>query len=144
VFLDVNGFKQVNDGLGHEAGDELLVAFARRLELSFDKPAIVGRFAGDEFVMFVVHEENSYHDADIDRAVTQMTREPFYLAGAVLPVRASFGIARLGRDGDSLTDLLAAADQSMYAMKRRQASAAADANRDQPLESGTLRAQVLT
>lgn len=122
IFIDVNKFKQVNDGLGHEAGDELLVAFARRLELSFEKPALVGRFAGDEFVVFVAHDEHSYQDSDIERAVVQMTTEPFYLCGAVLPIGASFGVARLGRDGESLTALLAAADQSMYVMKRDQAT----------------------
>ncbi len=119
VFLDIDGFKSINDNLGHEAGDELLIEFGRRLRNTFPHPTLVARLAGDEFVVFIVHEKLAQLDEDIARAVVQLTERQFSVGGAMIRVSASFGIARLGTDGTSLREIMSAADESMYAMKRR-------------------------
>jgi diguanylate cyclase (GGDEF)-like protein len=117
LFLDLDGFKAVNDELGHEAGDELLVAVARRLEAAMRTGDLVARLGGDEFVIVVENLD------PVDLVGMLVERVERVLS---VPIELSVGIVRLGgsvgvvtNDGESTAEeLLAQADTAMYERKR--------------------------
>lgn len=113
IFLDLDGFKQVNDTLGHDAGDELLTAVAGRLSAGVRADDVVVRFAGDEFVVLT--------DAGALPWLTERLLDgiiaPFALTHGDAAISASFGTA-VGTTGDDPTALLRRADQAMYAAKQ--------------------------
>ncbi len=119
LFLDVDGFKDVNDSLGHEVGDELLRQVAARLMAGTRAQDAVGRLGGDEFVVLC-------RDCDADGAELLARRfqsafaEPFRVAGRALRLSASIGITAAGPAGrvpTRSTDLVRDADLAMYAAK---------------------------
>jgi diguanylate cyclase (GGDEF)-like protein len=120
LFLDVDGFKDVNDSLGHEAGDDLLRQLAARLAGRTRSEDTVGRLGGDEFVVLC-------HDCDTAGAEALAQRfqsifdEPFHLGGRTARLTASIGVATAWSgdpSGTRSTDLLRDADLAMYAAKR--------------------------
>jgi diguanylate cyclase (GGDEF)-like protein len=116
-FIDLDGFKEVNDTQGHEAGDHVLKAVADRLRAAVRESDTVGRLGGDEFVVLA---DGASLDAGVDvvaERLLDILREPFELAIAEQPfaVRASIGVA-LG-DGHSATELLHDADIALYSAK---------------------------
>ncbi|MBV9665171.1 MAG: EAL domain-containing protein, partial [Actinobacteria bacterium] len=118
LFIDLDDFKVVNDGLGHTSGDALLIAVAERLRLSLRPGDTVARLGGDEFVMLV---ENA-NAGDIDRVADRLMdtfRAPFRLGSEEVTVGASVGIglARVGDDAPE--DLVRNADLAMYVAKRK-------------------------
>lgn len=116
LFLDLDGFKFINDGIGHAAGDELLVAVSRRLTTHLAGSGSLARFGGDEFV--VVLEEASTADA---RAVAEVLldalRLPFTIDGFELSVEGSIGIASTSPALETPEALLRAADRALYRAK---------------------------
>jgi len=116
VFIDVDGFKQVNDTFGHEAGDHVLTVLARRLRSSVRPDDVVGRYGGDEFVLIL-------RDTDVDEAAVASRLEealavPVRLkAGTWLP-GVSVGVARLA-EGDDPATVLRRADGAMFVSKRQ-------------------------
>ncbi|TFV92814.1 bifunctional diguanylate cyclase/phosphodiesterase [Blastococcus sp. CT_GayMR20] len=119
LFLDVDGFKDVNDSLGHDVGDELLRQLASRLLAGTRAQDTVGRLGGDEFVVLC-------RDCDTDGAEHLAARcqaaleKPFDLGGRAVRLSASIGIAAVGRTDDHSsrsTDLVRDADLAMYAAK---------------------------
>ena len=117
-FMDLDGFKAVNDTHGHEAGDELLVIVARRLEANVRTDDTVARQGGDEFVILL----NGLPDvAECERAAArllQAVREPILVNGHTVQVGASIGIALHPQDGSNAETLLRYADQAMYQAKQ--------------------------
>jgi diguanylate cyclase (GGDEF)-like protein len=118
LFLDVDGFKEVNDSLGHEVGDDLLRQLAERLTGRTRAGDTVGRLGGDEFVVLCP-------DCDADGATALAQRcqsafdQPFELSGRVARLSASIGVATVA-DGDTTvrsTDVVRDADLAMYAAK---------------------------
>ena len=117
LFIDLDGFKSVNDSLGHEAGDRLLVEVARRLRACLRGRDLVARLGGDEFVMVCSELDEAATATTIAARVQRVLAEPVVLDGAVLEVRGSIGVAV--SDADSTCDgLLHAADVAMYRAKR--------------------------
>ncbi len=118
LFLDLDGFKEVNDQLGHLIGDELLSAVARRLEDSVRPGDTVSRFGGDEFVILLEHVE---HIGDVllvaDRIESQLSRS-FDLRGEEVSVGASIGIVLSDSDYPDADAMLGDADAAMYRAKR--------------------------
>ncbi|MFE2550746.1 putative bifunctional diguanylate cyclase/phosphodiesterase [Streptomyces sp. NPDC059355] len=120
-YLDLDGFKAVNDTLGHRVGDRLLTAVAARLTQCADQSGygrtgghLVARLGGDEFALLVEDSTGTEQLADLARSVLNAVQEPFDLAGQRLSVSASIGVVERAADGTSATGLMQAADTTLY------------------------------
>lgn len=113
LFVDLDHFKAINDSLGHEAGDELLVSLAERLQRAVRAGDTVGRMGGDEFV--ILFESDAAGSERLAGRICQMLSVPVELGGRPYPVTASVGIALAA--GGSAGDLLRDADIAMYRAK---------------------------
>ena len=132
LFCDLDRFKQVNDELGHAAGDELLRQVAHRLGDAVPEGAVLGRLSGDEFAVLLVGDVDAEAAA---RALVDRFDQPFRLEGRELRVTTSVGVARADRDDLRADALLRASDTAMYAAKqqgRNQISVAAARQVDGP------------
>lgn len=116
ALIDLDDFKEVNDTLGHEVGDLLLIGVANRLEGCLRAGDTVARLGGDEFVVVLDDADSSGADLAAERMMNAL-RQPVYADGHELPIRASIGIAD-GRTGDEPSLLLRHADIAMYAAKK--------------------------
>lgn len=114
--LDVDNFKDVNDLMGHHAGDELLKSFASRLMEIFAGRAVVARLGGDEFAILIEDVESRQQLADFANRVLTI-RETFFAAGRSLECRVSIGVATFPDDGRVATELLRHADLALYRAK---------------------------
>ena len=119
LFLDLDGFKLVNDTLGHEAGDGLLAAVGRRLGAALGPAHTVARFGGDEFAV-LLEEATAAEAVAVAERLIEALRPPFAVGGRETFVGASVGVARGGRDrvpGASARALLREADVALYRAK---------------------------
>jgi len=116
-FLDLDGFKAVNDNAGHEAGDKLLTLVAERLSRSVREQDTVARLAGDEFVV-LLEDVNSRADAErVQLQLRDAFIEPFTIDAFQFMITASIGLAMYPDDGEDAASLLRGADERMYAIK---------------------------
>ena len=118
LFVDLDLFKVVNDSLGHEAGDHLLVAVAKRLQQAVRPQDTVARFGGDEFMILLedLADETAVHT--IVEELLQQMRVTEMIDGYEIVVTASIGVAFNHAGADSTSDLLRYADAAMYQAKR--------------------------
>lgn len=116
AFVDLDRFKDVNDVFGHATGDRLLVEFTRRLQEHLRDEDTVSRLGGDEFVLLLRRIDRRSAGQKISGVLDSAT-EPFLVDGHRHQVSASVGIAMFPQDGDSLEELLRAADTAMYHAK---------------------------
>ncbi|WP_363113009.1 EAL domain-containing protein [Sphingomonas sp. SCN 67-18] len=127
LFIDLDSFKAVNDGLGHAQGDQLLAKVANRLRAvvendpgrpgRFARDPLIGRLAGDEFTIFFPQISDRDEAERLARRVLYAIAEPFDLAGQEAQISASIGVALRPAHGRALTDLMRAADVAMYHAK---------------------------
>ncbi|MBV1788732.1 diguanylate cyclase [Marinobacterium sp. D7] len=117
MFIDLDGFKSINDTFGHDAGDLLLQESARRITECVRKSDITARLGGDEFVLILQHTGCPLAIAQIAEKILQQLAQPFQLDRSEGRVTASIGIARYPRDSDNADDLLKRADSAMYQVK---------------------------
>ncbi len=122
LFLDLDGFKPINDEFGHVAGDEVLRTVARRLLSEVRDGDIVARMGGDEFVVIAYGLDIATSEHFAQR-VAKSIREPMAIFGEIVAISAAIGVAAHQPD-ESIETTLAEADKLMYAMKRSQRSAA--------------------
>ncbi|MGW5861986.1 putative bifunctional diguanylate cyclase/phosphodiesterase [Streptomyces sp. NPDC055239] len=120
-YLDLDGFKAVNDTLGHRVGDRLLAAVAERLTRCADEAAhgratapLVARLGGDEFALLVEDSTGTDQLADLADAALKALQEPFDLSGQRLSVSASIGVVERRAAGTTTTCLMQAADTTLY------------------------------
>jgi diguanylate cyclase (GGDEF)-like protein/PAS domain S-box-containing protein len=118
VFLDLDHFKEVNDQLGHATGDALLVEAARRIGACVRASDTLARLGGDEFTVILAAIDHVGSVERIAQALVATLARPFELNGERVFISASVGIALYPPDAGNVGDLLARADQAMYASKK--------------------------
>ena len=117
MFIDLDRFKHVNDSLGHDAGDQLIVEIARRLSSSLRESDTVARQGGDEFVVVLPDLAGEEDAAKVARKLLDNLFQPLVLRGQEVFPSGSIGIAMYPRDGEDSTTLLKCADSAMYRSK---------------------------
>jgi diguanylate cyclase (GGDEF)-like protein len=127
LFIDLDGFKQINDRFGHDAGDHLLVTFTMRLRESLRRSDAVGRhtgsdtaarLGGDEFVVLIDEFANPLELEAVAKRILAAAAQPFPLAGPEGQVSASIGISIYPTDGTDIESLTKSADRAMYRAKQ--------------------------
>ncbi|WP_369017747.1 diguanylate cyclase [Thermatribacter velox] len=118
LYLDLQGFKEVNDRFGHEAGDTALKVIAERLQKNLRENDVLARIGGDEFVIVLYGIDRGSVSTIVERIVASI-REPLEWQGNNLTVSANVGIAVYPEDGESLEKLLRRADFAMYRAKKK-------------------------
>ncbi|MCG6875808.1 MAG: EAL domain-containing protein [Betaproteobacteria bacterium] len=119
LFIDLDGFSQVNDELGHSAGDELLMHAADRLRACLRKADVVARLGGDEFTVLVPDVREPEDVAIVAKHLIEVLSQPFTVSGTETFVAASVGTAIFPTDGGSTDELLRNADTAMYRAKEQ-------------------------
>jgi diguanylate cyclase (GGDEF)-like protein/PAS domain S-box-containing protein len=119
VYLDLDGFKEVNDGHGHDVGDELLRGVAQRIRSSLRGGDTVARLGGDEFVVLLPDVGGVREARAVGTKILQAIEERTTVAGHEVAVSASLGIALYPRDGVEPETLMRRADKAMYRAKSR-------------------------
>ncbi|MEC4819085.1 MAG: diguanylate cyclase [Scytonema sp. PMC 1069.18] len=119
LFLDLDGFKFVNDTFGHSIGDELLIEIARRLEASLRGGDTVARFGGDEFAVLVEDIKDDTDATNVAQRIQETLRLPLYINNHQMLISASIGIALSCSDYDEPSKLLQDADVAMYCSKKQ-------------------------
>ena len=117
VLVDLDGFKQINDTLGHDAGDEVLTAVARRLQASVRDSDTVARLSGDEFVLVLTNQPSLRFTLNMLERLRVSMLEPVVVNHAEIPVGASMGVSVFPNDANNAFDLVRAADAAMYHVK---------------------------
>lgn len=118
IFIDVDHFKQINDTLGHSAGDQLLKEVSRRLQTCIRQNDLVARLGGDEFVIYL---DSSKNDDDISPVLNRIISRlsyPFRLLGNELSITVSLGVSSVSEQTSDISQLLHQADLAMYQAKR--------------------------
>lgn len=118
MFLDLDGFKKINDTLGHAAGDLLLQGVAQRLQETVRQSDVVARIGGDEFVLLLENVSGAENAAAVAQKIIANLATPFDLNGTPGRVTASIGIALYPQHGESTEELLRRADEAMYQCKQ--------------------------
>jgi len=119
LFIDLDYFKQVNDTLGHEIGDILLIKVSERINESMRESDTVSRMGGDEFTA-ILPQINSSEDAErVVRIIIEKLAQPFDLNGTAITISASVGVAIYPKDAQNSKELLQNADKAMYEAKRQ-------------------------
>jgi diguanylate cyclase (GGDEF)-like protein/PAS domain S-box-containing protein len=117
MFIDLDRFKMVNDSLGHEAGDALLLEAALRLQERLRKSDTIARLGGDEFVVVLSFSDSLSEVAEVAESIVDRFRAPLMVAEREMRVTASIGIAMFPRDGEDVGTLMRNADTAMYGAK---------------------------
>jgi diguanylate cyclase (GGDEF)-like protein len=118
LFIDLDRFKYVNDTLGHQAGNEVLVQIAERLSGRVRESDTVARLGGDEFVLVHGGLKGPDDAHAVARAIVNALGQPFHVAGHTVKVRATVGVSTYPYDGTEIETLISKADRAMYYGKR--------------------------
>ncbi len=118
LFIDLDRFKRINDSLGHQVGDQLLVTIAQRLCYSLREDDTVARMGGDEFVVLLPEIEGPDAAAHTARRLIETLKRPVAIDGHELVVTISIGVSMYPEDSDSAIELIKNADAAMYRAKQ--------------------------
>ena len=118
LFIDIDGFKLVNDSFGHKTGDELLVLIAERLKECVRFSDIVARIGGDEFCVHLCNQCNKIDTKAIASKIVESISAPFKVNNNVINIGASVGISSYPNDGSDIENLIQKADSAMYEAKK--------------------------
>ena len=121
LLIDLDRFKEVNDTLGHDHGDELLVQVSRRLSAIIRRGDLLARLGGDEFAVLLAEVPHRGVVAEVAARLHQALERPFELRGVAVDLEASVGVALSPVHGDDVSTLLRRADVAMYEAKRSRA-----------------------
>lgn len=123
MFLDLDNFKHINDTMGHEAGDNLLVEASRRISTSLRGTSTVARLGGDEFLVVLPGLQDPISTVQVAERILQTFAPPFLVTGQEVFVSTSIGISIYPTDSETSSDLLQHADAAMYEAKNKGKSA---------------------
>lgn len=129
MFIDLDGFKKVNDTYGHAAGDIVLQVVSERLTHCIRGSDFVGRIGGDEFVVVLTHVKRPEDAGFVARKILKKMSEPINIGDNVTKVGASIGIAIFPDNGSDEASLIRAADEAMYMVKSKGKNAFAFASK---------------
>ncbi len=118
AYLDLDGFKDINDRYGHDVGDELLIALAQRMQSSFRAVDTLARMGGDEFVAVLTDVESFDTCKEMLARILKACHDPVIVNGMVLQVSASLGATLFPHDDSDVDQLMRHADQAMYEAKQ--------------------------
>ncbi|MGM0431437.1 MAG: sensor domain-containing protein [Spirochaetota bacterium] len=118
VYMDLNGFKHINDTLGHEFGDELLIAFSKRVRGNIKEDDFFARMGGDEFVLLLPKTPREHASKVIER-INELLNNPFHIKGQRVFVGLAAGIAAFPDDAASPDELYRFSDIAMYTAKQK-------------------------
>lgn len=119
LFIDLDHFKEINDTIGHSAGDEVLIETAKRIKNSVRKGDTVSRLGGDEFTVLIENIHLTTEAQNIADKILHILREPFYIQGHTLYITTSIGISVYPHDTTTPDMLLSYADRAMYRAKEK-------------------------
>jgi len=119
LFLDLDDFKKVNDSLGHEVGDQLLIQCGQRLGTVLRDTDTIGRLGGDEFIVLLDGLKDGRLAQQVADNLLSLFSRPFNVEGRQLTITASIGIALYPADGSSTSELLRNSDAAMYHAKHK-------------------------
>jgi diguanylate cyclase (GGDEF)-like protein len=117
MFFDLDRFKKVNDTLGHDVGDQLLVEVAKRLSACVRKSDTIARMGGDEFTAVLNEVENVGQVKKVANKILKSLGKKFHLCEHALTVTSSIGVALFPQDGENMEELTKHADQALYQAK---------------------------
>jgi diguanylate cyclase (GGDEF)-like protein len=117
LFIDLDGFKVVNDTLGHSIGDQLLQEVGKRLRACIRESDTAARMGGDEFTVILNNLQDSEQTTNIAEKIINAINQPMHLNGKICKVGASIGIAIYPNHAENAHDLVRAADSAMYHAK---------------------------
>ncbi len=118
IFLDLDNFKNVNDTLGHDSGDDLLKMAAQRIKSSLREADTVARLGGDEFVVLLPAVPSEAEVNRVAEKILEAMNVPFVISGHTFHVTCSMGLSLFPRDGTDCSDLLRNADEALYRAKK--------------------------
>jgi diguanylate cyclase (GGDEF)-like protein len=118
LFIDLDGFKAINDLHGHDTGDAVLAELARRLHRTMRESDTLGRLGGDEFVVLIESYSDDVQLPEVARKVLDSVSQPIEVHGDTHQVTASVGIAAYPLDGHDVQELINRADSAMYRAKQ--------------------------
>ncbi|WP_110459019.1 GGDEF domain-containing protein [Shewanella algidipiscicola] len=119
LFVDLDGFKAINDSFGHDAGDQLLIAATQRLSYSIRDIDIAARIGGDEFLILCTEIENQASVKLVAERIVNVLKQPFTYGDTEVAISASIGIALYPQHSDNADTLVKMADKAMYQVKRQ-------------------------
>ena len=118
MFIDLNGFKAINDKHGHAVGDALLQSVADRLQENTREDDTISRYGGDEFLYLLMSIDDDKHVLQIAEKIAAAIQKPCALSVGEVVVKSSIGISLFPRDGSTVAELIESADRAMYQAKR--------------------------
>jgi len=119
LMIDLDGFKQVNDSLGHEAGDSVLQQVAAILSDNIRETDTASRYAGDEFILILKDLNDQNHAADLALTLIKAIQETIYYSEKRVNIGASVGITYYPQDANNSEMLISKADKAMYHSKNK-------------------------
>ncbi|WP_417688541.1 diguanylate cyclase domain-containing protein [Roseibium sp.] len=129
-YVDLDGFKPVNDNYGHQVGDQVLICVGNRLQQQIRSSDTLARVGGDEFIVLAAGTMDSEERQQFLRRLEVALAEPLNVAGHEIGMTASIGAASFPSDAKTTDDLIRLADARMYASKKRRSSAARASGED--------------
>jgi diguanylate cyclase (GGDEF)-like protein len=118
LFIDIDGFKAINDSFGHKAGDDLLQHISQLIRICIRDSDAIARFGGDEFIIQLGGNTSAKDAENVALNIIESISNPFYFDKGPTSVGASIGIALYPRDGKDIETLISKADRAMYVAKK--------------------------
>ncbi len=119
LLVDIDDFRDINDALGHDIGDQLLVMVAERFRDAFVDEVVITRYGGDEFALFAVGESGQLHAEELAQRIMRLLQEPFRVHESTIFLTASIGVVSNDMRLHSAREMLRAADLALFRAKGR-------------------------